>query len=303
MITSLSVMCRKAASESSLRMDRRVVFLCGAPGAAMADSENSEPHRQNLLAQLGGTIVLPDSEFEQELRLLHAASVEYARNNWQSGEASIHALARTGIFDSRTRDEFEDKTRALLLSASDEDPRVIALGVVLFVVRPFKEIVKAWKSRIPGADDRTAHATALAYPHSGPKEAEEDIRLLKELLLQENEAAFQAALDSEMLGSPFREAQPDAVPPSSEAGELCAIKDSPEPLPLRRPKRGRPPEYNWAGVKAELQKYALENGPIETFQELLQKCGDFASELHPKLKTPDDKTIRDAIKTHGLDKA
>jgi hypothetical protein len=35
----------------------------------------------------------------------------------------------------------------------------------------------------------------------------------------------------------------------------------------------------------------------------LQKCSDFASELHPAKKTPDDSTIRGAVKKHGLDVA
>jgi hypothetical protein len=69
---------------------------------------------------------------------------------------------------------------------------------------------------------------------------------------------------------------------------------------LRRPKRGRPAEFNWQGVKARLVHYATEHGPIQSMVELVQKCADFASDLHPKKKTPDDKTIRDAIRKHGL---
>jgi hypothetical protein len=34
---------------------------------------------------------------------------------------------------------------------------------------------------------------------------------------------------------------------------------------------------------------------------LMQKCSDFAHDLHPKKRTPSDKTIREAIKTHALD--
>jgi hypothetical protein len=37
--------------------------------------------------------------------------------------------------------------------------------------------------------------------------------------------------------------------------------------------------------------------------ELLAKCSDLATELHPRKKTPDDKTIREAVKTYALDKA
>jgi hypothetical protein len=65
--------------------------------------------------------------------------------------------------------------------------------------------------------------------------------------------------------------------------------------------RGRPPEYNWIGVRTELAAYVSKHGPMQKHDELMQKCADFASELHPKRKTPDDKTIREAIKTHALD--
>jgi hypothetical protein len=70
---------------------------------------------------------------------------------------------------------------------------------------------------------------------------------------------------------------------------------------LEKPKRGRPAEYNWIGVKRKLVDYVSEHGPVKKQIELMQKCADFAGELHPKGKTPDDKTIRDAIKTHALD--
>jgi len=70
--------------------------------------------------------------------------------------------------------------------------------------------------------------------------------------------------------------------------------------PLKKSKRGRAAEYNWNGVKPRLETYASEHGPVQTMGELLQKCADFACELHPGKRTPDDKTIREAIKTHGL---
>jgi hypothetical protein len=73
--------------------------------------------------------------------------------------------------------------------------------------------------------------------------------------------------------------------------------------PLKKPRRGRPAEYNWNGVRAKLTAYVSEHGPIQTFDELLQKCGDFASDLHAKKQRPDDKTIREAIRTHSLDVA
>ena len=97
----------------------------------------------------------------------------------------------------------------------------------------------------------------------------------------------------------------DAAPRDLAAEAASTRKDGPERgmSPLRRSKRGKRPEYNWPGVKARLQAYRLENGPIETFEELLQKCADFASELHPKRKTPDDSTIRVAIEAYELDKA
>jgi hypothetical protein len=72
---------------------------------------------------------------------------------------------------------------------------------------------------------------------------------------------------------------------------------------LKKPKSGRPAEYNWDGVKRQLVAYTTEHGPVQSFNELVHKCSDFATELHPKKKTPDDKTIRDAIKTHQLDAA
>lgn len=72
---------------------------------------------------------------------------------------------------------------------------------------------------------------------------------------------------------------------------------------LKKPKRGRPAEYNWRGVKSRLAAYVSQHGPVRSSDELLQKCADFASELHPKSSTPSDKTIREAIKTHALDVA
>jgi hypothetical protein len=70
---------------------------------------------------------------------------------------------------------------------------------------------------------------------------------------------------------------------------------------IKKPKRGRPAEYNWEGVKVRLVTYVSQNGPMQTQDELMQKCADFASELHSRKSTPSDKTIREAIKTHGLD--
>ena len=71
----------------------------------------------------------------------------------------------------------------------------------------------------------------------------------------------------------------------------------------QRPKRGRPAEYNWPAVKTRLASYAAKHGPIQALGELLQKCADFAFELHPGKKTPSDKTIREAIARYDLDKA
>jgi hypothetical protein len=64
---------------------------------------------------------------------------------------------------------------------------------------------------------------------------------------------------------------------------------------------GRPAEYAWPAVKRQLTDYVSKHGPIQTRAGLLQKCADFATDLHPKRKTPDDKTIREAIKKHALD--
>jgi hypothetical protein len=81
---------------------------------------------------------------------------------------------------------------------------------------------------------------------------------------------------------------------------LCG-EQTPAATEIKRPKRGRPPEYNWDGVKTRIAAYVSRYGPMQTLTELLQKCSDFASELHGRKSTPDDKTVRDAIKTHGLD--
>jgi hypothetical protein len=75
------------------------------------------------------------------------------------------------------------------------------------------------------------------------------------------------------------------------------------PTPLKKQKRGRPQEYNWNGVKSRLTDYASQHGPMQTLEELLQKCADFAAELHPRHHTPSDKTIREAIKRHQLETA
>ena len=70
---------------------------------------------------------------------------------------------------------------------------------------------------------------------------------------------------------------------------------------LTRSKRGHPPEYNWDGVKRKLEDYVAREGPVERWDELMQKCADFAHELHPTGRTPSDKTIRDAIKKYQFD--
>jgi hypothetical protein len=69
---------------------------------------------------------------------------------------------------------------------------------------------------------------------------------------------------------------------------------------LKKTKRGRPPVYNWPGVKARLAAHVAQSGAIKNEDDLLQTCADFASELHPKRKLPDDSTIRIAIKKYGL---
>lgn len=66
---------------------------------------------------------------------------------------------------------------------------------------------------------------------------------------------------------------------------------------------GRPSEYNWPGVSERLQVYAVKNGPALSLRELLEKCADFASELHPRKSVPDDSTIRKAIRKYALDSA
>jgi hypothetical protein len=88
------------------------------------------------------------------------------------------------------------------------------------------------------------------------------------------------------------------------------LQESPsrfEPLvassPLKKQKLGRPQEYNWSGVKSRLTDYASQHGPMQRLEELLQKCADFAADLHPNHLTPSEKTIREAIKRHQLDTA
>jgi hypothetical protein len=67
----------------------------------------------------------------------------------------------------------------------------------------------------------------------------------------------------------------------------------------KKMKRGRRPEYNWDGVKERLTPYVAKHGVLK-MDELLQKCAEFASNLHPKGNVPDDSTIRAAIKKHRL---
>jgi hypothetical protein len=90
--------------------------------------------------------------------------------------------------------------------------------------------------------------------------------------------------------------------------DWCELRQFPKPTfwrspvsSLKRARRGRPNEYNWSGVRERLSIYASTNGPVQTKQELLHKCGDFAQELHPENERPDDSTISAAIKTHRLD--
>jgi hypothetical protein len=72
---------------------------------------------------------------------------------------------------------------------------------------------------------------------------------------------------------------------------------------LKKSTRGRPATYNWEGVKGKLLDYARKSGSVESQNELLQMCADFAATLHPTGMTPNDSTIRDAIKKHGLETA
>ena len=44
---------------------------------------------------------------------------------------------------------------------------------------------------------------------------------------------------------------------------------------LEKPKRGRPPTYDWEGVKAKLDTYVAEKGPVKTSEELMHKCAEF----------------------------
>jgi len=72
---------------------------------------------------------------------------------------------------------------------------------------------------------------------------------------------------------------------------------------LKKGRRGRPAEYDWHGVQAKLHEYVSLNGPVTSISELLEICANYAMELHPNKRWPDDKTTREAIKTHRLDLA
>jgi hypothetical protein len=78
------------------------------------------------------------------------------------------------------------------------------------------------------------------------------------------------------------------------------------PLPtarLTKRPRGRSPEYNWDGVKTKLVEHVKRHGPLHSLKDLLERCAELASELHPKGAVPSDKTIREAIEKNGLDLA
>ncbi len=69
----------------------------------------------------------------------------------------------------------------------------------------------------------------------------------------------------------------------------------------RETKPGAPPGGIQLGRRqTQLSDYLSQHGPMQTLDELMQKCADFACDLHPKKRTPSDKTIREAIKTHAL---
>jgi hypothetical protein len=123
-----------------------------------------------------------------------------------------------------------------------------------------------------------------------------------EILRPELERAFAACETAGMPADQLSELKHRMDVREKEWNLICEYRESIPPSHLSG-KRGRPAEYNWSGVKKRLESYASENGPVRTLDELLQKVADFAHDLHPRKKTPSDKTIRDAIKTHALDKA
>jgi hypothetical protein len=88
---------------------------------------------------------------------------------------------------------------------------------------------------------------------------------------------------------------------TADVSEILCGAENVTTVRLKKPRRGRPAEYNWDGVKTRLSDYVSQHGPMQTLDELMQKCADFANDLHPKKSTPSDKTIREAIKTHALD--
>ena len=72
---------------------------------------------------------------------------------------------------------------------------------------------------------------------------------------------------------------------------------------LKKATRGRPLTYNWEGVKRRLVSYRQKNGDVQSRNELLHLCSEYATELNRERRTPDDATIRDAIRVHKLDRA
>ncbi|HEV2627241.1 MAG TPA: hypothetical protein VGV41_01165 [Pseudolabrys sp.] len=72
---------------------------------------------------------------------------------------------------------------------------------------------------------------------------------------------------------------------------------------LKKATRGRPLTYNWEGVKRGLVSYRQKNGDVQSRNELLHLCSEYATELNRERRTPDDATIRDAIRVHKLDRA
>src|SRR5262249_21917419 len=53
--------------------------------------------------------------------------------------------------------------------------------------------------------------------------------------------------------------------------------------------------------RGALKTHVSQHGFVQTLDNLLQLCSDFASELHPERKTPDASTIRAAIRKYQLD--
>ncbi len=60
---------------------------------------------------------------------------------------------------------------------------------------------------------------------------------------------------------------------------------------------GRAPTYDWLSLRLKLERHVREHGRFPVRARLIEWCQTSAAIV----KTPDEKTVRDAIKKYGLD--